>query len=320
MRWRALSRAAPISTVTGRSSRRVRRVRAPERAQPRSLEADAAIRHSRRGSQHHRGRRATARRRLPPTDSSIRIHIRPGADQALIDSVAGISGVSLVDDEAAAHLIFDPASGSLANNVRDVVAENLDADGLKTAIEADRALTRASAACAPRHAADRVLARRRRPAGRNGDRVYRRRRAGPLSDRLRSDRHRLGAFPLPDRPGRRRPDRRQRVLAFRGVTPPFGADNLVVLSTESPPTSLRDELKRLDGGRDPAALLKGIQSALAGTALRDRHPGVLHEAKMTSWLVSQASRSCLARRCPPLRGRPRPARWSSASMTIPTSA
>jgi hypothetical protein len=48
------------------------------------------------------------------------------------------------------------------------------------------------------------------------------------------------------------------------VTPPFGADNLIVLSTDSAPTSLRDELKRLDGAKEPAALLASIEAALSG--------------------------------------------------------
>jgi hypothetical protein len=198
------------------------------------------------------------------TDNSIRIHIRPGADQGLVDSVAAISGVSLVDEEAAANLVFDPATGSLANNVRDVVAENLDADGLKTAIEADRALSALQQlslrgtlpiAFSPNDGVQ--------PEGTEIEFTV----AGVQGRYLTIfDLTATGSVQLlyPTGPDDADPiDTSEYSLPTR-VVPPFGADNLVVLSTDTAPVSLRDELKRLDGGRDPAALLTGIETALAG--------------------------------------------------------
>ena len=114
------------------------------------------------------------------------------------------------------------------------MAENLDADGLKTAIEADRALT-----------ALQQLALRGtlpiafspddgvQPEGTEIEFTVAGVEGRYLTD-LRSDRHRLGALSLADRAGRRRSDRRRASSRFRrAVTPPFGADNLVVLSTDS---------------------------------------------------------------------------------------
>jgi hypothetical protein len=52
------------------------------------------------------------------------------------------------------------------------------------------------------------------------------------------------------------------------VTPPFGADNLVVLATDSPPTDLRAALKQLDNTRDPAALIASLKAAVANQPYR----------------------------------------------------
>lgn len=199
-----------------------------------------------------------------PAENSIGIHIRPGADQALIDAVRGVSGVSLVDDEAAAQLIFDPPSGALANNVRDIVAENLDANGLKTAIEADRALT-----------AIKQLALRGtlpiafspndgvQPEGTRIEFTV----AGVQGRYLTVfDLTAAGSvhFLYPTAPEDSDPISNGEFSLAAAVTPPFGADNLVVLSTDSAPTSLREELKRLDGAKEPAALLASIEAALSG--------------------------------------------------------
>ena len=215
-------------------------------------------------------------------DSSIRIHIRQGADQTLIDSVAGISGVSLVDDEAAAHLIFDPASGSLVNNMRDVVAENLDAGGLKTAIEADRALTALqqlslSGTLPIAFSPDDGV----QPEGTEIEFTV----AGVQGrypDGLRPDGYRLGALPLADRPGRQRPNRRQRVLAS-------GRRHAAVRSRQSGRPLDR---RSADGiaGRSQTARRRPRSGGAADehsvharrATLRDRHPGVFHEAEMTS--------------------------------------
>jgi hypothetical protein len=194
----------------------------------------------------------------------IPLHIRPGADQALVAAVSGIEGVSLVDDEAAAKLVFDPATGSLANNVRDVVAEGLDAAGLKTAIDADRALS----------GLQQLALRGALPiAFSPSDGVQ------PEGTRIEftvpgvQGRY-LTVFDLtatgsvqflwPTGPEDTDPMSDSEFSLAAAVTPPFGADNLVVLSTESAPALLRDELKRLNGGRDPKALMAAIDAALTG--------------------------------------------------------
>jgi hypothetical protein len=200
----------------------------------------------------------------PETDNAIRIHIRPGADQALIDSVAGIGDVVLVDDEASARLIFDPASGALVNNVRDVVAEELDADGLKTAIEADRALG----------ALQRLALRGTLPLAFSPDDGIQPEGteieftvAGVEGKYLTIfDLTATGSihFLWPTGPADADPVAEEALSLPAEVVPPFGADNLVVLSTDAPPTSLREKLRQLDGGRDPAALIEGMQAAVAG--------------------------------------------------------
>jgi hypothetical protein len=200
----------------------------------------------------------------PPTDNSIRIHIRPGADPSLINSTAGLSGVMLVDDEAAAHLVYDPATGSLANNVRDVVAEYLDADGLKTAIEADRTL---SALRQLETAGTLPIAFSPDDGVQPEGTVIEFTVAGVAGRYLTIlDLTATGSvhFLWPTSPADDDPFRANEFSLSAAVTPPFGADNLIVLSTESAPISLREDLKRLDGGRDPAALLSGIETALAG--------------------------------------------------------
>jgi uncharacterized caspase-like protein len=194
----------------------------------------------------------------------IPLHIRPGADPALIAAVSGFDGVSLVDDESAAKLVFDPATGSLANNVRDVVAEGLDAAGLKTAIDADRALSELQ----------QLALRGALPiAFSPNDGVQ------PEGTRIEFtvpgvEGRYLTVFDLtatgsvqflwPTGPEDRDPISDSEFSLAAAVTPPFGADNLVVLSTESAPASLRDELKRLDGGNDPSALMTAIDATLSG--------------------------------------------------------
>lgn len=198
-----------------------------------------------------------------PTDNGIRIHIRPGADQALIDSVAGISDVSLVDDEASARLIFDPSNGALVNNVRDVVAEELDGDGLKTAIEADRALG----------ALQRLALRGTLPIAFSPDDGIQ-----PEGTKIEFtvagvkgkyltifDLTATGSvhFLWPTSSSDADPINDEALSLPAEVVPPFGADNLVVLATDAPPAGLRESLSSLDGGRDPAALINAIEGALA---------------------------------------------------------
>jgi hypothetical protein len=198
------------------------------------------------------------------SDGAIGVHIRPGADQTLVDAVGGIDGVSLVDDEAAAKLVFDPATGSLANNVRDVVAENLDAEGLKIAIDADRALSKLQQfalrgtlpiAFSPDDGVQ--------PEGTKIEFTV----AGVESRYLTVfDLTATGSvhFLWPTGPEDSDPIADTEFSLAAAVTPPFGADNLIVLSTESAPTALRGELKRLDGSRDPTALMSAIDTALTG--------------------------------------------------------
>jgi hypothetical protein len=201
-------------------------------------------------------------------DDTLRIHVRPGGDSHFESAVTELQGVALTDDESAAALVFDPATGTLANNVRDVVAENLDPDGLKTAIEANRALTELQ-----QLALEGTLPIAFTP----GDEVH-------------SEGTRIG-FTVPDVGGKF-------VTVFdltatgsvhflwplagdsdplpagepfsldAVVTPPFGADNLVVLATDAPPAALRAELAKLDGAHAPAALLESLKSAVSGLSYR----------------------------------------------------
>ena len=172
---------------------------------------------------------------------------------------------TLVESEPDAHLVFDPATGSLANSVRDLVAEELDLDGLKTAIAADRALRELQGLAA--HGtlpiaftpSDEV-----HPAGTQmGFTVP------SVGDKYLTvfDLTATGSvhFLWPTTPEDTDPFPAGRPFTLDAVvTPPFGADNLVVLATDTPPTALRDQLAELDGKRDPASLMKSLQKAVAG--------------------------------------------------------
>jgi len=200
-----------------------------------------------------------------PAGGTVRIHIRSGADQAFLNAIGGLDGVTLVESEPDAHLVFDPATGSLANSVRDLVAEELDLDGLKTAIAADRALRElqglASQGTLPIAftPSDEV-----HPAGTQmGFTVP------SVGDKYLTvfDLTATGSvhFLWPTTPEDTDPFPAGRPFTLDAVvTPPFGADNLVVLATDSPPTALREALAQLDGKRDPASLIKSLQKAVAG--------------------------------------------------------
>jgi hypothetical protein len=205
----------------------------------------------------------------PPTaDDSIRLHVRPGADAAIFDAVASLGGVVTVDDEASADLIFDSATGSLANNVRDVVAENLDANGLKTAIEADRALG----------ALQRLALAGTLPVAFSPDdgvqpegTVIEFTVAGVKERYLTVfDLTATGSVHLlwPTGAEEEGPSKESEFSLKAAVTPPFGADNLVVVMTDSPPRPLWEALKALDGGREPAALQESIETSLADQSYR----------------------------------------------------
>ena len=196
-------------------------------------------------------------------DNAIHIHIRPGGDPSLADAVAAIDGVSLTDDEATAHLVFDPSSGSLANNVRDLIAENLDRGGLLTAIEADRAL----------RALQRLTLRGTLPIAFSPDDSVQ-----PEGTKIEFTVAGVGGqyltifdltatgsvhFLYPTSAGDADPVVDSSLSLPAQVTPPFGADNLVVLSTSAPPAALREVLARLDGTHDPGALIESVEAAVA---------------------------------------------------------
>ena len=201
--------------------------------------------------------------------SSVRIHVRPGADQGLHNAIAGLADVALVDDEAAAQLVFDPATGALANTMRDIVAEDLDLDGLKTAIEADRTLRELQTlalggtlpiAFSPNdeiHVEGTRIGFTVPGVGGSYLTVFDLTATGSVHFLWPTDSR--DADPIPEG---------EAFTLDAAVTPPFGADNLVVLATDAPPSALRAELKRLDGGHDPAALLAGLKDALAGQVYR----------------------------------------------------
>ncbi len=195
---------------------------------------------------------------------TIRIHIRAGADSDFRSSIAALNNVELAEEESTAALVFDPGTGELANNVRDVVAQGLDLAGLKTAIEADRALK----------TLQRVAQQGTLPIAFSPD------------DAVHAEGTQIG-FTVPSVGGRyltifdltatgsvhflwplgpADSDPYDQGNAFSlnaSVTPPFGADTLVVLATDAPPTALRATLKALDGKREPAALIDSLQTAIA---------------------------------------------------------
>ncbi len=203
-----------------------------------------------------------------PEASSTRLHVRPGADAAFAAALAGLELVTLTAEESVAELVFDPASRQLLNNVRDMVAENLDLEGLKTAIEADRALKDLQT----------LRFQGTLPIAFSPD------------DGIHAEGTEIG-FSVPDVEGKFLtifdltaagtvhflwplgpqdidpwPQRTFSLDAV--VTPPFGADNLVVLATDIPPETLRADLRRLDGTREPAALLESLKAAVAGQPYR----------------------------------------------------
>ena len=200
---------------------------------------------------------------------AIQVHIRAGADEQFRASIAAIQNVSLTGDESGAQLVFDPSTGTLANNVRDVVARDLDLEGLKTAIEADRAL--------------KELQR----LGLEGTLPI----AFSPDDGVQPEGTKIG-FTVPSVGGsyltvfdltatgsvhflwpvsQDDADPLPKDQAFSldtMVTPPFGADNLVVLAMDAPPAELRAELKKLDGTRNPAALIASLKAAVADRPYR----------------------------------------------------
>ena len=202
-------------------------------------------------------------------DSTLRIHIREGADGAFRDAVASIEGVRLSDREADAHLVFDPSSGTLASTARDVVADGLDLDGLRTAIAADKAI-KALAEIAQHGTLPIALT--------PNDEVH------PEGTQIGFTVPSVGSkyltvfdltatgsvhFLWPTGPEDSDPFPPGKPFTLDAlVTPPFGADNLVVLATEAPPDTLRDALRKLDGGRDPAALIASLREALNGQPYR----------------------------------------------------
>jgi hypothetical protein len=203
-----------------------------------------------------------------PDPSSTQLHVRPGADAAFEAALAEMEHVALTQEESAAELVYDPASRQLLNNVRDMVAENLDLQGLKTAIEADQALK------------DLQTLRF------NGTLPI----AFSPDDGIHAEGTQIG-FSVPDVGGRfltifdltttgtvhflwpLGPEDvdpwSERTFSLDAVvTPPFGADNLVVLATDAPPEAFRAELRRIDGKREPAALIERLEAAVGGQAYR----------------------------------------------------
>lgn len=203
------------------------------------------------------------------SEATIRIHVRSGADDDFRSAIAAFDGVVLSDDESAAALVYDPATGTLANNVRDAVAHGLDLEGLKTAIEADRAL----------HSLKRIARHGTLPiAFTPDDGEHAEGTAIGFTVPAVAGRY-LTIFDLtatgsvhflwPLGPGDSDPYNDGSAFSLNAtVTPPFGADTLVVLATEVPPQELRAELKRIDGRREPAALMKSLEAAVADQPYR----------------------------------------------------
>lgn len=211
---------------------------------------------------------ASVPRRAPaaaePDGSAIGVHVRPGGEPGFEQAVAALGGVRLVSDEASAELVFDPRTGDLQNAMRDIVATNLNLAGLETAIAAERAL----------RALQKLAIKGTLPI------------AFSPNDEVHAEGTRIG-FTVPNVGGRYltvfdltatgtmqylwpQPGDADPYPAGRNfsldtvVTPPFGADNLIVLATDQPPTKLRGELGRLNGSNDPAAVISSLEEAVAG--------------------------------------------------------
>ncbi|MGH6925568.1 MAG: caspase family protein [Propylenella sp.] len=204
-----------------------------------------------------------------PEGGPIRIHIRDGAAEDFRAAIAGMEGVELIDDEPLAQLIFDPTTGTLANNAHDPVAQNLDLDGLKVAIEADRALKELmqlglQGTLTIAHSPDDGVHPEGAKIGFTVPSV-----GGSYLTIF--DLTATGSihFLWPTQPGDIDPYTAGESFTLDTmVTPPFGADNLVVLATDSPPVELRAVLKQLDGTRDPAALIASLKAAVADQPYR----------------------------------------------------
>jgi hypothetical protein len=199
-----------------------------------------------------------------PEAAALRLHLRPGADPRYRTAAESMADVVLVDSEAEAHLVFDPATGGLLNATRDVVVQGLDPAGLAAAIDAQLALTEFQRLAL--HGTLPITLSPDDAAHPEGSEigftvpdvggayltVFDLTGAGTIQYLwpLRA----TDSDPLP--PG-------GSYTLEAAVVPPFGTDNLIVLATAAPPTALRATLQSLDGGRDTAALAEGLRRVAA---------------------------------------------------------
>ncbi len=199
---------------------------------------------------------------LPPTS----VYLVPG--QAA-DTVAGAvvgQGVDLAASAETAALILDPATGTAFNPVRDVVASGLDpAKDFPRVIETQRVLDALgklalggtlSLSLSPDDGVQ--------PEGRAiGFEV-----AGLRQPYLTVfDLTATGSVHLlwPAADGDPDPWPLDRVFRLdAAVTPPFGADTLVVVATAEKPETLRAALSGAEAGVQPATVLQGLRKDLAG--------------------------------------------------------
>lgn len=203
---------------------------------------------------------------VPPLPRAF-VHVVPGPRAAAVAAaVADPAGVTLVDSPEQAALVLDPATGTALNPVRDVVATAADpAEDFPRIVEAARVLDALG-----RLALDDPLTLsfapddRVQPAGTEiAFRVD-----GPALPYLTVfDLTATGSVHLlwPTSGADRDPwpgDERFEIRA--AVTPPFGADTVVVVATATPPDTLRAALAGAAAGVGPATVYAGLVHDLAG--------------------------------------------------------
>lgn len=186
----------------------------------------------------------------------VSVHVLAGKGEgAVVDALERLAGVRLVATPAEASLLVDPAAGLMMNVVRDVILAGAGPGSLVPAIEAQRvlgALEQAALVGSPTirlEPGDAVLG--------DGTRI------AFTVDGLRHPHltvfdlaadgtvHFLWPLSSRDR------DPWPAGETFRldaEVSPPFGADTLVVVATDRPPEALRAALAAVDGRRRPLLL------------------------------------------------------------------
>lgn len=206
---------------------------------------------------------AAAPAALPP----IAVHVLPGAETAAVTAMlAGEGGVTLVDAPERAALLLDPDAGMALNAVRDVVASGArPLRDFPLVVEAARALDGIA-----RLALEGPLAVEFSPDDRvqpQGTEIVFRVRDPALPYLTVFDLTATGSVHMlwPLGPADADPWPTDRSFRLAGaVTPPFGADTLVVVATAEKPETLRAALAGAGAGVRPATVFAALTRDVAG--------------------------------------------------------